>query len=276
MIMIKRLAAGLLLLVPSLCLVLQLRSAEPAARAAASDPAAAVASTATATNTLRLITPGPIDGEIASVAGRMLERYHYLKMPFNEAVSSKFLDRYLETLDPMHLHFTQGDLAEFDRYRTNLAYLTINAKRRGVGDATPGCEIFNRFLERVSQRVAYADDLLKHEKFTFDGDERILINRKEVPYPADLVEAKKLWRERLRFEYLQELLGKIGARKKHVAALKNRRLSAETNAVAKAAAAIPVDTVVRVLCTKDSATLQVAGQYETITLWASQPAGKLL
>ena len=39
-----------------------------------------------------------------------------------------------------------------------------------------------------------------------------------MPYPADLDEAKKLWRERLRFEYLQELLGKIGARKKNLAA----------------------------------------------------------
>ena len=78
----------------------------------------------------------------------------------------------------------------------------------------PACEIFNRFLERLAQRDAYADDLLKHEKFTFDTDERITINRKDLPYPADLDEAKKLWRERLRFEYLQELLGKIGARKR--------------------------------------------------------------
>jgi carboxyl-terminal processing protease len=234
MIMIERLAARILLVILSFGVALPLRSAEPGVRPAASDQAAAVASSGTATNTPWLITPGPMDGEIASVTARMLEHNHYLQMPFNEAVSSKFLDRYMETLDPMHLHFTQGDLAEFGRYRTNLAHLTINAKRRGEGDATPGCEIFNRFLERLSQRVAYADDLLKHEKFTFDGDERILINRKESPYPADLGEAKNLWRERLQFEYLQELLGKIGARKKNVAVLKNRPLSAETNAVVKA------------------------------------------
>jgi C-terminal peptidase prc len=234
MIMIERLAARVLLVILSLGVATPLRSAEPGVRPAASDQAAAVASSTNSTNPLRLITPGPMDGEIASVTARMLEHNHYLKMPFNDAVSSKFLDRYMETLDPMHLHFTQGDVAEFERYRTNLAHLTINAKRRGEGDATPGCEIFNRFLERVSQRVAYADELLKQEKFTFDGDDRILINRKESPYPEDLNAAKKLWRERLRFEYLQELLGKIGARKKNVAALKNRPLSAETNGVVKA------------------------------------------
>jgi carboxyl-terminal processing protease len=234
MIMIERLAARILLVILSFGVALPLHSAEPGVRPAASDQAATVASCGTATNTLQLITPGPMDGEIASVTARMLEHNHYLQMPFNDVVSSKFLDRYIETLDPMHLHFTQGDVAEFGRYRTNLAHLTINAKRRGEGDATPGSEIFNRFLERLSQRVAYADDLLKHEKFTFDGDERILLNRKESPYPEDLNEARKLWRERLRFEYLQELLGKIGVRKTNATALKIRPLSAETNAVVKA------------------------------------------
>ena len=117
-----------------------------------------------------------------------------------KAVSSQFLDRYLEMLDPQHIHFTQADLAEFEPYRTNLNHLTLPSRR--PGDTTPACEIFNRFVERLEQRTAYADDLLKHEKFTFDTDERITINRKGLPYPANLDEAKKLWRERLRFEYL--------------------------------------------------------------------------
>ena len=92
-------------------------------------------------------------------------------------------------------------------------------------------------MERLEQRTAYADELLKHEKFTFDKDERILINRKQMPYPADLDEAKKLWRERLRFEYLQELLGKIGARKKNLAAAtKNKPPEATRTRLAKSAA----------------------------------------
>src|SRR5438046_1197813 len=45
-------------------------------------------------------------------------------------------------------------------------------------------------------------------------DGQIAVNRHELPYPKDLQEADGLWRERLRFEYLQERLGKIDARKK--------------------------------------------------------------
>ena len=56
-----------------------------------------------------------------------------------------------------------------------------------------------------------------------------------MPYPADLDEAKKLWRERLRFEYLQELLGKIGARKKNLAAATRiKPPGVETNALVRA------------------------------------------
>ena len=184
---------------------------------------------------LPVIRPGPVDGQIASVTARMLERYHYLRPAFDENVSSKFFDRYLETLDPLHLHFTQQDIAEFEGYRTNLAHLTVDASRHGVADTSPACAIFNRYMQRVAQRVAYADELLKNEKFTFDKDERITINRKDMPYPKDLDEAKKLWRERLQFEYLQELLGKIGARKKNLAAAnKKKGVAPDTNGVAKA------------------------------------------
>ena len=167
------------------------------------------------TNIFHPVSPGPADGQIAYVTARMLERFHYLRQPFDSRVSSKFLDRYIELYDPMHLHFTQADLADFEHYRTNLSRLTLN--EHGQADTRPACDIFNRFVERLRERVAYADELLKTEKFTFNSDEKILLNRKDQPYPKDLTEAKKLWKDRLRFEYLQEKLGKIDAKKKPAA-----------------------------------------------------------
>jgi len=164
------------------------------------------------TNVFHPVSPGPIDGPIANVTARMLERFQYLRQPFNDAVSSKFLDRYIEMFDPQHLHFLQSDLAQFEVYRTNLDHLTL-PDRGTPPDTRPACEIFNRFVERLQQRVAYADELLHSEPFTFDTDERVVLNRKDLPFPKDLTEAKKLWRERLRAEYLQEKLGKIGAKK---------------------------------------------------------------
>ena len=144
MIMIERLAARSLLLILSLYLTVPLRSAEPVARSATADQLALSAAAALSTNTFHPITPGPIDGQIASVTAFMLTNSHYLRKPFDEAVSSQFLDRYLETLDPQHIHFTQADLAEFEPYRTNLNHLTNTGRR--PADTRPACEIFNRFM----------------------------------------------------------------------------------------------------------------------------------
>src|SRR6266496_5284619 len=178
------------------------------------------ASPASAIGTNALV-PGPNDGKIANVAARMLEQSHFLRHPLDDEFSQKFYERYLETFDPQHIHFTEADLAEFDSYRTNLDDLTLT--RQQVADITPAYKIFARFMERLEQRVVYAETLLKNEKFQFEGDERILLNRKDAPYPRDLDEAKQLWRQRVRFEYLQEKLAQLDTKKKTDATATNKK-----------------------------------------------------
>ncbi|MGD1087710.1 MAG: carboxy terminal-processing peptidase [Verrucomicrobiota bacterium] len=158
------------------------------------------------TNTPARLTPGPNDGRIAYVTARLMEEYHYSQQPLDEEMSGKFFDGYLETLDPQHLHFLQSDIAGFAHYRTNLDTLTVNDS--GSANLKPACEIFQCFLERLQQHVAYVDDLLKHDKFRFNTDERILLDRHDAPYPKNLAEAKRLWRQRLLYEYLQEKLNR--------------------------------------------------------------------
>ncbi|HYG34222.1 MAG TPA: S41 family peptidase, partial [Clostridia bacterium] len=212
--MIQRFAAKTLLAFLGLGLMAPFCRAETLARATTSETTVAE-SGLKSTNAFRAIAPGPLDGPIALVTAKMLERYHYLRQDFDESVSSKFLDRYIEIFDPQHLHFLQSDIAEFERYRTNLHRLIVPEQRGVMPDTRPACEIFNRFTQRLQQRVAFADELLKKEQFTFDNtDERVVLNRKDEPFPKTLEEAKKLWRERLRAEYLQEKLGKADAKKK--------------------------------------------------------------
>ncbi len=208
--MIHRLAVRGLLFVLSGCLVLPVCFAEPAVPSAPATKPIPAESTVDILQAPHTLKPGPMDGQIARVMAKVLSRLHYLhaRQHFDSTVASKFLDRYLETLDFQHLHFLQTDLAEFETYRTNLDRLTL------AENAEPAFVIFNRFVLRLQQHVAYVDELLKNEKFTFDTDERVILNRKGQPYPADLADAKRLWRDRLRFEYLQEKLGKIEARKK--------------------------------------------------------------
>jgi carboxyl-terminal processing protease len=154
------------------------------------------------TNVTALVE-GPQDSNIVRLVAQILHRQHYLKLAFNDALSEKFFDRYLDSLDNQHIFFLQSDVAEFEKYRDELDNLTMEG-----GDSSAARAIFNRFRERLEQQYDYAMDLLKNEKFDFTGDERFQLDRKKAAHPRDLAEAQKLWRDRLRYEYLQEKLNK--------------------------------------------------------------------
>jgi carboxyl-terminal processing protease len=158
-----------------------------------------------ATNTLPQLSPGPNDGRIAYVTARLLDNYHYSQQPFDAEMSAKFFDGYLEMLDPRRENFLQSDIDSFAHWRTNLDKLTIGG---GTADLTPAFAIYQRFIERLQQHNEYVSDLLKQDKFKFTGSDHILVDRRHAPYPKDLDEAKDLWREQLRYQYLQEKLNR--------------------------------------------------------------------
>ena len=165
-----------------------------------------IAGPATTTTASGSLAPGPSDGRIAYVTARLLEEFHYLQQPLDTEMSKRFLDGYIETLDPRRENFLQSDIDGFAHYRTNLDRLTVTTN--GLADLTPAFEIYDRYLERLREHNDYAAELLKQDKFKFNGDDRILIDRRTAPYPKDLDEAKKLWRDQLRYQYLQEKLSR--------------------------------------------------------------------
>ncbi len=145
--------------------------------------------------------PSEDDPAIAKVTARLLESQGYTGRHQPEEISNKFLTRYLETLDPNHLYFLQSDLAEFAPYRTDLETVTLKS-----GDTHPAYLIFDRFQQRVQQRIAFAQELLKTNTFDFTGTDNYRWDRQKAPRPRDLDDAKQLWRQQLRYEYLQEKL----------------------------------------------------------------------
>src|SRR2546421_2130551 len=78
-----------------------------------------------------------------------------LRQPLNDEISSKFLDRYIETLDGLHLHFLKSDLEEFDQYRTVLDDLTLAGK---TGDRK------STRLNSSHDQISYAVFCLKKKK----------------------------------------------------------------------------------------------------------------
>ena len=219
MIMSRRFVFLALLLAAGPLTTLPLSHAEPVANPDAK--ATILAST-------NLLAPGSDDSTIAYVAAAALEVNHFRRHRLDDEYSEKFFDRYIEALDPQHMHFTQEDLAGFGHYTNTLDNLTVG--RREKADTRPAYDIFNRFRQRMNERVAYINELLKTEKFAFDTDETIIVNRKDEPAPRNLEEARQLWRQRLRSEYLGE---KVAI---HAAKKKTERDESESKAKKKSAA----------------------------------------
>ena len=147
------------------------------------------------------------DAAVTALTSKILEDSQFDHRALDDKLASRFLDRYLDTLDGGHMLFIKSDLDEFARFRPTLAEAT-----RKQGDSKVAHHVFKRYLERLDQRVAFAKQVLKDEKFDFTSDEEFSYDRKDAPRPKDLKAARALWRQQLRYEYLQEkLAGKDAA-----------------------------------------------------------------
>lgn len=143
----------------------------------------------------------PTDGNITRVTASLLEHSQFAHHRLDNEMAAKFLDRYLDSLDPAHLLFLQSDARQFDGFCSRLANMT-----RREGDLAPERTIFQRYLERLEQRDVYVTNLLQSVKFDFNGHDAFSLDRTKAPRPANLDAARELWRENVRAEYLQEKL----------------------------------------------------------------------
>jgi len=148
------------------------------------------------------LSPGPNDARIANITAQLMEDYQYSRESLDENLSVKFFDEYLATLDPRRENFLQSDVDQFAHYRTNLDIYTMGSG--SLADLEPAYVIYERFQERLTQHAAYVENLLKQDKLNFNGDGGVALDRRHAPWPKDLAEAQQLWRDRARYEFLQE------------------------------------------------------------------------
>lgn len=142
-----------------------------------------------------------------------LEERHYQKQPLNDALSSRFLDQYLDNLDPSKSFLLASDIEEFNQLRFSFDELLK------AGKLEKGFYIFHRYRERLVERLETLLSQLNDEKleFTFTADESLEISRENAIWPKDKATADELWRKRLKAAALGlKLSGKDNAEIKKV------------------------------------------------------------
>ena len=136
------------------------------------------------------------DATTARMAAELLDRYHVSGKSIDDDVSARLFDRFFESLDPAKLYFERADLDYFARYKTQLD----DAVRRG--DLTFVRLVYDRYLERLEQRVAFAQRLIDSD-FDFTADESIVSDPDDVAWAATPAEMNERWRKRIKYDVLQ-------------------------------------------------------------------------
>ncbi|HVU52369.1 MAG TPA: carboxy terminal-processing peptidase, partial [Polyangia bacterium] len=157
------------------------------------------------------------EANITRVVTSVLAESQFAHHPLDDQLAAKLLDRYLEALDGDRSLFLQSDVDGFAGYRATLSRASV------AGDSAPAHAIFARYLERLAQRVAYEAELLKAGGFEFTGHDTFAFDRDRAARPKDLDAARKLWKEALRAEFLQEKLGDAAPKPAEIAKTLARR-----------------------------------------------------
>ena len=127
-----------------------------------------------------------------------LEEKHYVDRRYNDAMSAEHLNTYLERLDPSHLYFTASDVAEFQRYATQLDDLG----RQGV--VSPAFEMFSRYEQRAYARLEHVISTMDNIVSTldFDKDEYIDSDPTAREWAINDDDLDDRWRKRIKNQVL--------------------------------------------------------------------------
>lgn len=132
---------------------------------------------------------------------RLLENLHFNARTLTTADFQKLVPDYMAELDTQRLFFTAADRdLLLKKYRERL-----NKDLHYLGNLDAAFETFTLFRTRVQERVAWIQEQLKGD-WDFTAKEEYAFDRTKAEWPASTAEADTLWRRRLKFELLEDLL----------------------------------------------------------------------
>ncbi len=154
---------------------------------------------------------------------RLLEEAHYNKEAVKPRDYRELITNYMSDWDGQRLFFLNTDRLEFEQRHGEGLYWNIAS----LGRIDAAYEIFNTYETRANDRINWIFAELDRE-FSLETTDTFTLDRAKAPWPANAEEADDLWRRRLKFELIQQLLSdktieeaKTTVRKRYERMLKN-------------------------------------------------------
>ncbi len=140
-------------------------------------------------------TPGRKEERVTSAVVTLFLDGHFSTPRLNDARSRDLFDEYFEALDPNKIYFLAQDIEEFSPYREILDDML----RRGSLDFP--FSVYDRYLQRVEERVDYARERLK-KPFDFSTDESFVLDRDTEAWATSKELLDEIWRKRIKNQLL--------------------------------------------------------------------------
>ncbi len=135
---------------------------------------------------------------------RLLEEVHYNHENVRSTDYAQVIPDFMAELDGQRLLFLATDKDTFTtRYPASWVYNNISS----LGKIDPAYEIYNAYAARAEARAKWIFEELKSD-IDLTSKENYAVDRAKAPWCATMAEADALWRKRLKFEILQDMLNK--------------------------------------------------------------------
>lgn len=145
------------------------------------------------------LQPKPYQSEVAGMVTDYLALYHYQKYAVDDTIAQRMLDEYLSSLDFNKMFFLKSDIEAFN---ANLKAMDDDL-RANPAKLDKAFSIFNRYKQRVFERVDHINKLLADNAFDYTVDESYYYDREEQPWATSKDELDELWRKRIKEDLIR-------------------------------------------------------------------------
>ena len=139
------------------------------------------------------------DQTTAKLVCQMIARKHISHTAIDDDVSKRLLARYLKTLDPQKLYFTQADIDELSKSSTVLD------DQLKAGNVDFAYSTFTLYLNRINERLTKVGQMIDAEH-DFTLDESITIDADTLDWAKSSAELDERWRKRVKYDLLALIL----------------------------------------------------------------------
>ncbi|MEK7857412.1 MAG: hypothetical protein AAB288_15075, partial [Acidobacteriota bacterium] len=147
----------------------------------------------------RLAANHPNDETTTKLVCGMVQKFHISQHPIDDQISGKLLDRFLKSLDPQKLYFTQPDIDELSKFKSTLDDLVK------AGNTQFAYDVWDMYLQRIERQMEIAHKLIDSQH-DFTVDESIEIDADKIAFAKTQDELNDRWRRRIKFELINARL----------------------------------------------------------------------